>query len=52
MASLTLGAKWGDGKYTGALKMTNLNNQQVMQHIFGDIIRRQIVAELKIALPK
>lgn len=52
MVSLTLGTKWGDGKYTGALKMTNLNNQQVLQHIFGDIIRRQIVAELKIALPK
>jgi outer membrane receptor protein involved in Fe transport len=52
MVNLTLGTKWGEGKYTGSLKMTNLNNRQVMQHVFGDVIRRQIVAELKIGLPK
>jgi len=52
MLNLTLGGRWGGGKYTTTLKVTNLTNQQVQQHVFGDIFRRQVAAELKIALPK
>ena len=52
MVNLTVGTRWGGGKYSGALKITNLNNQQVMQHIFGDVIRRQVVAEFKVRLQK
>jgi iron complex outermembrane receptor protein len=39
-------------RYTAALKITNLTNEAIMQHIFGDVIRRQIVGELRVALPK
>ncbi|HET9272038.1 MAG TPA: TonB-dependent receptor, partial [Vicinamibacterales bacterium] len=39
-------------RYTAALKITNLTNEEIMQHIFGDVIRRQIVGELRVALPK
>jgi hypothetical protein len=30
------------------LKGTNLGNQEVQQHIFGDIIKRQFAGELRI----
>ena len=38
--------------YTAALKITNLMNEEIQQHIFGDVIRRQIVGELRVRLPK
>jgi hypothetical protein len=34
------------------VKMNNLTDKQIQQHIFGDIMRRSIVAELRINLPK
>ena len=27
--------------------MTNLGNQEVQQHIFGDIMKRQVVGEVR-----
>jgi len=30
-----------------SLKITNLANEEVQQHIFGDIFKRQIVAEAR-----
>jgi outer membrane receptor protein involved in Fe transport len=39
-------------RYTAALKITNLTNEAIMQHVFGDVIRRQIVGELRVSLPK
>ncbi len=52
MANLTLGTRWGGGRYSAALKATNLFNKQILQHIFGDVIRRQIVGEFRVNLPK
>jgi iron complex outermembrane receptor protein len=46
----TLGTKLADGRYSLALKVTNLGNRQVQQHIFGDVVKRQVVAELKMHL--
>ena len=46
--NLTLGTRWSAGKYTASLKITNLTDEQIMQHIFGDVIRRQMVAELRV----
>ena len=46
--NLTVGARWGAGKYAASLKVTNLANQQIQQHVFGDIVRRQAVAELRV----
>ena len=42
----TLGVKFADGKATFSLRGTNLLNQEILQHIYGDITRRSIMAEL------
>jgi outer membrane receptor protein involved in Fe transport len=42
------GVKWGKNRITTSVKGTNLANQTVQQHVFGDIIKRQVVAELKV----
>jgi outer membrane receptor protein involved in Fe transport len=36
--------------YQAMLKVTNMFNREVQQHIFGDVIKRQIVAELRVSL--
>jgi len=41
------GVKWLGEKIVTSIKATNLGNQQIQQHIFGDIIRRQIVGEAR-----
>ena len=48
--NLTIGTKWNDGRYGVALKATNLGNQTIQQHIFGDIIKRTVVVEFKLAV--
>jgi len=45
----TFGVKFAGGKYSAAVKATNLGNQAIQQHIFGDIIQRQVVGEFKVA---
>lgn len=47
LVNATLGWKWADGKVTTALKGTNLTNDDVQQHVFGDILKRSIMAEVK-----
>ncbi len=43
------GVKWGSGdRVTTSVKVTNLANQDIMQHVFGDITRRQIAGELRV----
>jgi hypothetical protein len=42
------GVKWLGDKVTTSLKLTNIGNQEVQQHIFGDIMRRQIVGEVRL----
>jgi hypothetical protein len=44
----TFGVRWYDNKITTSLKITNLGNQQVQQHIFGDILKRQVVGEVRV----
>lgn len=50
MVNLTVGRTFMDGQYVGTLKITNLGNQEIQQHIFGDVMRRTIVAEVKVKL--
>jgi iron complex outermembrane receptor protein len=50
--NLTVGMKWEGGRYTAALKMMNLGNEQIQQHVFGDIFKRQIVGEFRVQLPR
>jgi hypothetical protein len=44
-----LGIRFGSRNRTQVmLKGTNLLNEDIQQHIFGDIIKRQLAAELRI----
>jgi iron complex outermembrane receptor protein len=48
MVNGTVGAKWKNGKIVGLIKVTNLFNQDIQQHIFGDILKRTVSFELRI----
>jgi len=43
-----IGVRWAGEKLVTSLKVTNIGNTEVQQHIFGDIVRRQIVGEARI----
>jgi outer membrane receptor protein involved in Fe transport len=43
-----IGVRWLDDRISTSLKVTNLGNQQVQQHIFGDIVKRQILGEVRL----
>jgi iron complex outermembrane receptor protein len=43
----TFGVKWMGDTITTSLKLTNIGNQEVQQHIFGDVMRRQVVGEVR-----
>lgn len=42
-----LGLRWKGDQVVTSVKVTNLINQEVQQHIFGDIMRRQVVGEVR-----
>ena len=42
------GVKWINDRITTSIKGTNLGNQKIQQHVFGDIVKRQIVGELRV----
>ena len=44
----TVGAKWANGKVVTSLKGTNLLNQTVQQHTYGDILKLGVVAEVRV----
>ena len=44
----SVGVRWADGKVTTSLKVTNLANEDVQQHVFGDILKRQVVGEMRV----
>jgi outer membrane receptor protein involved in Fe transport len=46
MLNATLGVRFADGRATLSLKGTNLTNQNILQHIYGDLIRRSALVEL------
>jgi outer membrane receptor protein involved in Fe transport len=48
MVNATFGMKFADGKVTVSLRATNLFNEKIQQHIYGDILRRAVMAELRI----
>jgi hypothetical protein len=41
-----IGYRWND-RVTTTLKLTNIANKEIQQHIFGDILRRQVVGEAR-----
>jgi outer membrane receptor protein involved in Fe transport len=47
MVNGSFGVKWMQGRVTTMVKGTNLLNQDIQQHVFGDILKRSIVAEVR-----
>ncbi|MGE0591699.1 MAG: TonB-dependent receptor plug domain-containing protein [Vicinamibacterales bacterium] len=43
-----LGARWLGDTVVTSLKVTNAANREVLQHIFGDVSRRQVVGEVRV----
>ena len=50
MVNGSIGVRWQDGAVTTVLKGTNLLNRHIKQHIFGDILRRTVLAEVRFRL--
>ena len=46
----SVGVKWQGGAITTTVKVNNLFNQTVQQHIFGDLLRRTVLGEIKFRL--
>ncbi len=42
------GVRWADDRLTTSIKTVNLTNDDVQQHVFGDILKRQVVGELRV----
>ena len=42
------GVRWLDERLTTSIKAVNLGNQQIQQHVFGDILKRSLVGELRV----
>jgi len=48
LVNASLGARWMGDRFTTTIKATNIGNDDVQQHAFGDVIKRQIMAELRV----
>ena len=42
------GVRWLGDQLTTSVKVINLANEDVQQHVFGDIIKRQVIGELRV----
>lgn len=42
------GIKWAGDRLTTSIKAINLTNEEIQQHVFGDVMKRQFVAELRV----
>jgi outer membrane receptor protein involved in Fe transport len=49
IASGAVGYKWRGDRLVTSLKISNIFNEEILQHVFGDVTRRQVVGELKVA---
>jgi hypothetical protein len=47
MVNALLGVKFNGGRVVASVKGTNLLNEKIQQHIFGDIIKRSVMGELR-----
>jgi iron complex outermembrane receptor protein len=45
------GVRWNN-RFTTSVKAINLANDDVQQHVFGDILKRQIMAELRVTFAR
>jgi outer membrane receptor protein involved in Fe transport len=47
MVNASFGVRWSDGKLVTTVKGTNLLNETIQQHVFGDILKRTVSFELR-----
>ncbi len=47
MVNGSFGVRWNDGRVTTSIKSTNILNETIQQHIFGDLLRRSVTAEVR-----
>ena len=50
LVDASFGVRWQGGRVTTLVKVTNLLNESIQQHIFGDILRRTVVGEVRFSL--
>jgi iron complex outermembrane receptor protein len=43
----SFGYRWAQGRIVSMVKTTNLANREIQQHVFGDVIKRQVIGELR-----
>jgi outer membrane receptor protein involved in Fe transport len=43
------GVRWAGERVVTGIKVTNLTNEQIMQHILGDVLNRQVVGEVRVS---
>jgi iron complex outermembrane receptor protein len=48
MVNGSFGVKWMQKRVTTLAKVTNLFNEDIQQHVFGDILKRSVVFELRV----
>jgi hypothetical protein len=46
----SFGLKWNQGRISTVIKANNLLNQNIQQHVFGDILKRSVVLEARFHL--
>jgi hypothetical protein len=51
MVNGSFGVKWANGRVTTLAKVTNLLDQRIQQHVFGDVITRSVIGEVRFTLP-
>lgn len=49
MVNAAVGGRFGGERVTTTLRVVNLTNRAIQQHIFGDVLRRQVVGELRVS---
>jgi len=48
LVNAALGLKWLNDQLTTSVKIINIGNDEVQQHVFGDIMKRQVIGELRV----
>jgi hypothetical protein len=47
MVNGAFGVKWAQSRVTTLVKVNNLFNEEIQQHVFGDLLKRSIVGEIR-----
>jgi outer membrane receptor protein involved in Fe transport len=47
MLNASFGIKWADGKVVTSVKGTNILNEEIQQHVFGDLIKASVAFEAR-----